>query len=326
MHITRRQLLAMSLACAPAAIARHAMAQQGYPSRPVTIVAPFAPGGNIDVVARTLSIPLGKTLGQSVVVDNRPGAGGAIGTAMVARAEPDGYNLLIAVPSQLSTLPHLFKTPYRMDSFVPIGLTARTTMILVARKNDARFATFEKFVELARSAPGALSAGHAGPGTPNHMALLRMEDAVRGSFNAIAYKGSGPALTNLLGGQIDLVFDQIVSSMPYLKSGDLQALAVLSTAPDPALPGVPLLAERGLPGFDATTYTGLLAPAGTPPEVVATVASALDRSLDDKTLVETLGAVGSYTMHGDGQAFTRLLEEESQLAAKFVAEGRLVTN
>lgn len=324
MNNRRRMLLCAALAAVPG-MYMSGLRAQGYPKKSLTLVVPFAPGGNIDVVARTLSVPLSKALGQTVVVDNRAGAGGGIGTAQVARAEADGYTLLIATPSQIATLPQMFSAPYDMQSFAPIGLATRTSMILVARADDARLKSFDDFLSLARSKPAAINAGHAGNGTPNHLALLQLEQASRSTFSSIAYKGSGPALVNLLGGQIDVVFDQVTSSMPYIKAGNFRALAVLGPRADPSLPGVPTLAELGLTPFDATTYAGLLAPAATTPDVIARLSQALNAALEDPHLIATLSNLGSYTARGDAAAFKALLDTEHTLSRTMVASGKLTT-
>jgi len=325
MNTPRRTFLKLSLAAMPALQSMPAWARS-FPSKPITLVVPFAPGGNIDVVGRSLSVPLSKLLGQIVVVENRAGAGGGIGTASVARAEPDGHTLLVATPAQVATLPQMFKTAYDVASFQPVGVATRTSMIVVARRDDARFKTFDDFLALARGKPGAINAGHAGNGTPNHLALLQLENAARCQFGAVAYKGSGPALVNLLGAQIDVVFDQVTSSMPHIKSGALRPLAILGPVADPTLPGVPTLAESNVGRFDATTYAGLLAPAGTPGAVIDILSQVLKKALADPQLNASLNALGSFTESGDAAALKTLLDTERALAMKLVAEGRLTAN
>ncbi|GGX09586.1 lipoprotein [Pigmentiphaga litoralis] len=325
MNTPRRTFLKLSLAAMPALQSMPAWARS-FPSKPITLVVPFAPGGNIDVVGRSLSVPLSKLLGQIVVVENRAGAGGGIGTASVARAEPDGHTLLVATPAQVATLPQMFKTAYDVASFQPVGVATRTSMIVVARRDDARFKSFDDLLALARGKPGAINAGHAGNGTPNHLALLQLENAAGCQFGAVAYKGSGPALVNLLGGQIDVVFDQVTSSMPHIKSGALRPLAILGSVADPTLPGVPTLAESNVGRFDATTYAGLLAPAGTPGAVIDVLSQALRKALADPQLNASLNALGSFTESGDAGALKTLLDTERALATRLVAEGRLTAN
>jgi tripartite-type tricarboxylate transporter receptor subunit TctC len=201
----RRHLPAIVAALAAATFALPASAQK-FPQKPVTLVVPFAPGGNLDVVARTLAPAMGKILGQSVIVDNRAGAGGAIGASYVARAQPDGYTLLVSTPNALVVLPLMTKTTYQLDNFAPIGLAA-TTPLVIAVRGQGPYKDIDAVLSAARSKPGQVTAGHAGPGTTNHIALLQLEQAGKLSLNTVPYKGSAPALTDLLGGQIDLVVD-----------------------------------------------------------------------------------------------------------------------
>lgn len=218
---------AVSFAALAAASAASAVQARAFPAKPLTLVVPFAPGGNVDIVARTLGIPLARHAGQSVIVDNRAGGGGAVGSGWVARAEPDGHTLLVATPGQLGTLPEMIKLPYRADSFAPIAVVSRTPVVVVVRANDARFKTAADFIKAMKARDGSVTVGHAGPGSPNHLAVLQLEDAVKVRVNPVPYKGSGPALVDLIGGQIDAVVDQITSSTPHIKSGALRALFVL---------------------------------------------------------------------------------------------------
>ncbi len=265
---------------------------QPFPQKPVTLVVPFAPGGNLDVVARTVGPALGQVLGQSVIVDNRAGAGGAIGASHVARAQPDGHTLLVSTPNALVVLPLMAKTTYTLDSFAPIGLVATTPLLMVVQGKGS-YANIEALLTAARAEPGKVSVGHAGPGTTNHIALLQLEQAGNLSLNAVAYKGSAPALSDLMGGQIDLVVDQLTSSMVHIQSGALRAVAVMSRERDQALPNVPTLREAGLSNFDATTATGFLAPAGTPKDVVDTLNAALRKALADDAVKRRLISLGS---------------------------------
>lgn len=206
-------------AAAAAALATGSMAQaKDFPAKPITLIVPFAPGGNIDIVGRTLAIPLASLLGQPVIVDNRAGGGRAVGATAVARAAPDGYTLLVGTPGQIVTVPAMIKTIYSVSSFRPVGLASKTSVVIVARKSDSRFRNFHEFVALARSRPGSVAAAHAGPGTPNHLALLQLENLLKLNFHIVPYRGSGPALVDVLGGQIDACCDQLSSSMAHLTS------------------------------------------------------------------------------------------------------------
>ena len=317
----KRPLLAMALALAATAWALPALAQK-FPQKPVTLVVPFAPGGNLDVVARTLAPALGQILGQSVIVDNRAGAGGAIGASYVARAQPDGYTLLVSTPNALVVLPLMTKTTYRLDSFSPIGLAA-TTPLVIAVRGEGPYKTIDSLLTAARSQPGRITAGHAGPGTTNHVALLQLEQAGKLSLNTVPYKGSAPALTDLLGGQIDMVVDQLTSSAAHIQSGMLRAVAVMSRERDPALPTVPTLREAGLKNFEATTATGLLAPAGTPQEVVDTLNAALRKALADDTVKRRLVSVGSPGQASSPAEWLATLKKEDASAHLLAQTGKL---
>lgn len=318
----KRRHLPAVLAALAAALALPALAQQKFPQKPVTLVVPFAPGGNLDVVARTLAPALGQILGQSVIVDNRAGAGGAIGASYVARAQPDGYTLLVSTPNALVVLPLMTKTTYALDNFAPIGLAA-TTPLVIAVRGQGPYKDIDAVLSAARSKPGQVTAGHAGPGTTNHVALLQLEQAGKLTLNTVPYKGSAPALTDLLGGQIDLVVDQLTSSAAHIQSGMLRAVAVMSKDRDPALPNVPTLREAGLKDFDATTATGLLAPAGTPPDVIVTINAALRKALADENVKRHLVSVGSPGKASSPDEWLAMLKKEDAGARLLAKSGKL---
>ena len=323
MNIQRRELLKLgTLAAAGGALAVPAWAQE-FPSKPVTLVVPFAPGGNTDIVARTVAVALGKVLGQSVIVDNRAGAGGSIGAMQVARAAPDGYTLLLCGAGVVVTVPEMVKTSYTRASFAPLGLVNKGSMVLLARKNDTRFKDFKELAAYARSAEGKLVAAHSGPGTPNHLALLQLENLLKAKFTVVSYKGSGPALIDLIGGQVDVHFDQVSSSLQHIKGGALQPLAVLGPTQDPSLPGVQTVAELGFGEIDGTTYVGVLAPAGTPKAVQDKLAAALAQAVKDPQTVNSARELGSVAYSSTPQEFTRLLDAEYALASQATKEGRL---
>jgi tripartite-type tricarboxylate transporter receptor subunit TctC len=318
MNITRRSAIV-----AGASLVAGASWSQALPNKPITLVVPFAPGGNADIVARSIALPYGKLLGQSVVVDNRGGGGGAIGTAIVSKAPSDGATLLAATPGQLGTLPHMFKTPYKLEDFVPIGVLSKTSIAVVVRKGDARFKTVEEFIAFARGNPGKLNVGHAGPGSPNHLAMLQFENAANCRFTPVAYKGSGPALIDMLAGTIDVMFDQVSSSLPHLKSGTLTTLVVLGPTRDAAVPDTRSLKEAGLPEFDASTYIGLLAPRGVAASVAA-LTEAAQKVASDPAFDRGLKAIGSSAHYEDPKRFAQILKADEALAVSLVKQGRLV--
>ncbi len=314
---------AVSFAALAAASAASPVQARAFPAKPLTLVVPFAPGGNVDIVARTLGIPLARHAGQSVIVDNRAGGGGAVGSGWVARAEPDGHTLLVATPGQLGTLPEMIKLPYRADSFAPIAVVSRTPVVVVVRANDARFKTAADFIKAMKAKDGSVTVGHAGPGSPNHLAVLQLEDAVKVRVNPVPYKGSGPALVDLIGGQIDAVVDQITSSTPHIKSGALRALFVLGPRAGGGLADVPDLAQLGLPVFDATTFVGVFAPKGAPTASVDSLYGWISQSVADPEFSRLIRELGSEPFPASVAVLQRLVSEEAALAARLTRQGRL---
>ena len=320
--MNRRRMLARiaALAAAPYVLDSRA---QALPNKPVTLIVPFAPGGNLDVVARAIAPALEQQLGRNVIVDNRPGAGGIIGASAVSRAEPDGSTLLVTTPNAVVVLPKMTRTNFKLASFSPVGLVSTTALVIVVKGGDTRFKDIEALLAYARNNPGKVTAGHAGPGTTNHMALLQLEDAAKIQLNQVPYKGSAPALVDLMGGQIDMVVDQLTSSAPHIQSGALRALAVMSRDRDAALSKVPTLREAGLANFEATTATGLLAPAGTPAKVVDAINAALRKALAEGSVKSRLLNVGSVAQASSPQELLASLQREDARAQTLAAAGRL---
>lgn len=266
---------------------------QDYPTRPITLIVGFAPGGNIDVTARTVATAMAKVLGQPVVVENRPGAGGIVAHTALANAEPNGYTIALVATSGFVLAPRLIaKHPYTLQNFSAIGGVSLVPMVLEVTK-DSKSKTFQEFVSFAKANPESVKIGHAGNGTSNHLAILRLQEVLGVKFTIVPYKGSAPALTDLLGGSTDAIVDQLPSSIGHLGSGALRALAVTSLTRAPDLPNIQTLDELGLKGFEAVTESGLVAPARTPPAVIAKLSDALGKALADPDLVrqfKTLGA------------------------------------
>ena len=323
MRIQRRQFLGMGAAAALGTTLLPAAWAQGFPAKPITLVVPFAPGGNTDIVARTVAVALGKVLGQSVIVDNRAGAGGSIGAMQGSRSPADGYTLLLCGAGVIVTVPEMVKTSYSRASFAPLGLVNKSSMVLLARKNETRFKNFKEFAAYARSGDGKVTAAHSGPGTPNHLALLQLESLLKAKFTTVSYKGSGPALVDVIGGQVDVHFDQVTSSLQHVKGGALQALAVLGQTQDPSLPGVQTVAEFGFGDIDGTTYVGVLAPAGTPKDIQDKLAAALAQAVKDPQTVASARELGSVALSSTPQEFARILDAEYALATQATRDGRL---
>ena len=294
-------------------------------SKPITLIVPFAAGGNIDLVGRIIAQPMAKLLGQSVVVQNRAGAGGAIGVSEVARAEPDGSTLLVSTPNAIVVVPRMVHTTYDLASFASVGLISFTSQVIVIRAENPKFKSFPDLIAYARANPGKVSVAHSGIGTTNHMAILQLQEAAGIQLNVVAYKGSGPAIVDLLGGQIDVLVDQLSSSINNIKAGKFIALTVLSNARDPLIPDVPGTKEGGLAAVDTSTTTGLLAPAKTPPATLTMLNAALNKALGEEETKAQLLRVGSIARPGPAEAFTALLQAENKQAQALAAAGKLKT-
>ena len=297
---------------------------QSFPSRSLTLVVPFAPGGNVDVVARAIAPELSKILGQSVVVENKAGAGGSIGSTYVSRAEPDGYTLWVATTNTIGVLPNMLKVPpYKVDSFQPVTLAAISPLVIVVRKDDKRFPDAKALFSSAKATPNTISVGHAGQGTSNHIAILRLEDVSHLSFNVIPYKGSAPGLTDLMGGQLDFVVDQITSSKPFVDAGTLRVLAVFSKERDPGLPDAPTLKEAAGIDLEVNTTSGILAPPGLPASTLQILNAAFKKALDKPSVKGRLSSVGSIALSSTPQEWTAMLNQEYSSAQKLVQSGKI---
>jgi len=269
-------------------------AAQTYPSRPIRMIVPFAPGGNVDINARAVAPGLGQLLGQQVIVDNRAGAGGTIGTDTVAKSAPDGYTLLMASSSIMTNGPAVYpKLPYDIvRDFAPVGRVAVVPLVIIVHPSLPARNTGE-LIAIAKAQGGKLVFANAGVGTTNHLIaeLLMIRTGAR--MTLIPYKGSAPALIDLVAGHVYGHVDQISSALPYIKAGRIRAIAVTTAKRAMALPEVPTLAESGVPGFDASTVTGVLAPARMPRDVVQKLNIALGQVLAQAAVKERFAAVGA---------------------------------
>ena len=296
---------------------------ESYPTRPVKIVVPFAPGGNLDVTARLVAESMAKTLGQPFIVENRAGAGGALGSEAVAKSAPDGYTLVAGTTATTIVSPLLIANPpYQLQSFAPVGLMAVTPLVLEVPASSPH-QDFKSYLAYVRANPGKVTVGHSGNGTTNHIAILQLQDALKVSFNIVPYKGSGPALIDLMGGQIDSMVDQTSSSLPQIQAGKLRAIAVLTRVRVADLPLAPTMSEEGLQGFEAVTPSGLLAPAKTPPEVVQALNMALNKALADPAVKKRLGELGSEVRPMSAAEFERFLKDEETKLKALVKSGVL---
>lgn len=292
-----------------------------FPTRPMTLLVPYAVGGNADITARLYAEALSRAVGQTVVVENKAGAGGSIGALQVIGGRADGHTLLFSAPSVFSVTPHLIKVSYTLSSIKPVCVVSKTPLVLVARKGSP-YRSLAALIEGARSRPNAVPMGYSGLGTPNHLALLNLETVGQVRFNPIAYKGSGPMLQDMLAGQIEVGADQITTSKPYIDSGDLIPLAVFGAAL-PLLPGIPSVSMLGPEPVDVTTYLGLAAPQGIADSTLAALQKATQSAAQDARFSSEITRLGSVVSWGGGQEYERLIRSENDFIRSMVAAGRI---
>jgi tripartite-type tricarboxylate transporter receptor subunit TctC len=280
----RNVLRTLALAAIAAVWAAPALAQT-YPDKPIRIMAPFPPGGLVDVLARAVGEEMAKTLGQPVIVENKPGAGGNIGAAEVAKAAPDGYTLLMTSPGIQSINQFLYKSmPFDPEkAFTPISNVADMTM-LVAVHPKTGIKDLKGLLEFARANPGKLNFGSAGIGTTGHLGQELLAHVGKIKFTHVPYRGAAPAVKDLIGGQIDGTVDNPPTVLAHIRAGTITALAVAGKQRIPALPDVPTAAEAGLPGWEASSWFGLVAPAGTPPAIVKRLQSEVAKAVKSPTV------------------------------------------
>src|SRR5262245_31260881 len=294
-------LLAQSLALA-----------QSYPARPITIIVTFPPGGSSDIVARALQSKLEAELGQSIVIDNRPGAGGNIGIGAVARAAPDGYTLGVAAAGVLAVNPHLNRSmPFDpQKDLTPITMLTQIPFVLVASQT-APVQSIADVMALAKADPGKLSIGHGGNGTAMHLTAALFIQMADIKVPLVAYRGSGPVTNDVLGGHIPLAVVDIPASLQLIRDGQLKALGVTSASRVALMPDVPTLSEAGLKGYESIGWFGLVAAVGTPPEIISKLNTAFVKALNDPAVAERLSPLGADPTPSTPEAFARFIRDES---------------
>jgi hypothetical protein len=288
-------------------------AAEQFPTRPIRVIVPYAPGGNVDISARIIAPPLGEALGQTVVVDNRPGAGGNLGASLVAKATPDGYTLLVGSSGPLSVNPVIFKNlPYdSLKDFAPISTVQAVPLVVLAGPKSG-INSMTDLLAAAKARPGKLTMASAGAGTTNHFAIELFAQMANIKILHVPYKGSGPALSELLGGQVDTMVDQLAASIGYVRDGRLKVLAVTTQQRAAALPNVPTLDELGYKGYQAATLLGILAPAGTPKPVVETLNKALRKVMDNNAVAERFRGLGANPGASSPEEFRSRIRSELQ--------------
>ena len=292
-----------------------------YPSKPIRVVVPYPPGGTPDILIRELGPKLTAALGQQIIVENRPGAGGNIGSEVVAKAAPDGYTLVMGTTATHSINQALYKKlAYDpVKDFVAVALIATMPNVLVVN-NDFPAKSVKELIALAKAKPGTITFGSGGNGTTHHLSGALFEKMTGVDMTHVPYKGAGQALPDLIGGQINIMFDNITSSMAYIKSGKLRVLAVTTPKRSAALPDVPTMQEAGVPGYEMSGWFGLLAPAKTPPEIVARLNKAINKILQSIEMKELLAKQGAEIVISTPAEFTAFVKERTDKMTKVVKD------
>ena len=322
--MTRRTALAAAAACATAAVAPLAQAQgaapaAGWPTKPVTIVVPFPPGGGTDAFARPLTTLLTKNLSRQVIIDNRGGAGGTVGAGTAAKAAPDGYTFFMGAVHH-AIAPSMYpKLDYNIETdFVPVGLISSVPQVIVVNPKNVPVADLKGLLDYARKNPGKLNYGSAGNGTSHHLAGELFKLQTKTFITHIPYRGAGPALQDLIAGQVDMMFDGLGSSATHIKNGRIKALATASQKRAPGFGDLPTSAESGVPTYQVATWYGLWAPKGTPKDVVEKMQAELTKALTSEELVKSWNSLGAETPNLYGDAFGTFVSAEVKRWAEVV--------
>jgi tripartite-type tricarboxylate transporter receptor subunit TctC len=314
--ISRRRLLAGLMAAL--ALGTGPALAQDYPSRPVRIIVPFAPGGSADVFGRFLAQRLQETLGQTFLIDNRPGAGSVIGTDAVAKAAPDGYTLLLMSNTHTVNESLIPNKPFQlMRDFAPIAPINYSDLVLVAKASLPQN-TLPELIKAAKAKPGGMSYASSGPGTPYHMAGELFKAMAGVSIVHIPYRGSAGARTDVLGGQIEMMFDAIPTMTEHIKAGKVKALATTGKVRSAVLPDVPTANEAGVPGYEATLWLGLMAPKGTPPAIVNKLNAEIAKITSNPEVRRAWAAQGTTAMTMGVDEFTRYMNDDIAKWARIV--------
>ena len=322
-HASRMMALGlMASASIPPALAQ-APAVRDWPTRSIRLVVPFPPGSGVDIVSRHVAPRLSEGLGQPVVIDNRGGAGGVVGAEVAAKSPADGYTLLMGTAGILTVVPALAKVNYNVQrDFAPVSVVASVPSVLVVHPS-LPVKTVRDLVALARARPGSINYATTGNGTLPHLAaeFLRLRASI--DIVHVPYKGSAPAITDLLGGQVEMFFANMLSAMPHITSGRLRAVAVSSAKRSAVLPAVPTMIEAGYPDFEASTWFGLLAPSGVPPEIVQRLHAEVVKLLAGKELQQRLGSEGAVAVGNTPSEFAAYIRSETEKWTRVVKAAQI---
>ena len=300
-----------------------AMAQQTYPSKPIKVVVGYAAGGAVDVVARTIGQSISTSMGQAVIVENKPGAGTNIAVKSVITAEPDGYTLMMAANALAANMSLYQPAPFDAErDLVAVSLIGRVPVVIAANAN-APYANIKQLIDAAKGKPNSIAFGSPGNGSTPHMAIELFARAAGIDLQHVPYRGGSPAITDVIGGQLPLVAVNALEVLPHVKSGKLKVLAVLSPNRSAIFPDTPTIAESGYPGFEASVWYGLVAPAATPKPIVAKLHEEVQKALQTKEVRERMNAVGGEVVPGSAEMFANLIRSERQRYAKLVRDAHI---
>jgi len=306
----KRDFLRMLTAAAVVALVPPALGQSGYPNKTIKIIAPVQPGGGVDLVARTIADRLGRVLGQSIIVDNQSGGGGVVGSMATVRAAPDGYTLMVGYVGTHGTNPAVRKLPYdAVKDFTPIAMIGGTPNILVVPPS-VPVNSLKEFVAYVKANPGKLSYGSSGPGTLTHLAMEQLKVAADLDIVHVPYRGIGPAITDILGGQTQALFPGLAAALPHIKAGKMRPLAVTGTRRHPLLPDVPTFEESGYKGFDGVQWYGIVGPAGMAAPIVGKLNEEINRLLASPDLRERLSGEALEPMPMTPEQFGQYMRDD----------------
>ena len=324
----KRQFLLKSLAalaltaCAIPAFAQGSAAN--WPDKPIKWIVPFPPGGAMDAIARTLGDVAGRKLGQPFVIENKPGAGGNIGADAVAKSPADGYTLMITSIGMATNGALYNKLSYDpVKDFAPVSLLAVVPNILVAGPKQADVKTVKDLIAKAKQKPDALTYASAGNGTSIHLAGASFTSLTGVKMLHVPYRGSGPAITDMLGGQVDFMFDSITSARPHIEAGKLRAIAITTKTRSPSLPDVPTMAEAGVPGYEVSPWFATFMPAGTPAPIVEKLGKTLNEAMNDPEVKKRFSAIGAEPIGSTPQALAAHLKTETERWTKLIKESNI---